>query len=87
MFVLASLQEWTTVPLSCLRMEAKQEHSDIPDDLGEEGMAERVDMIARHTFIKESQPQAMTGLSCHQPSQPSQQDHGPNHPHPTQGQG
>ena len=32
-------------------------------DLGNEGMADGVDIIARHTFTKEREPQAMSELS------------------------
>ena len=58
----------------------------MPEDLGDEGMAEGVDTIARHTFNKEWQPQAMSELSYCQPYQPSQQDHAPSYPFRTQGQ-
>ena len=44
------------------------------EDLGIEGMAEGVDTIACHTFTKEGQPQAMSGLSYRLPSQPFEQD-------------
>ena len=59
---------------------------DMQEDLGNEGMAEKVDTIARYTFIKESQPQSMSGLSYSQPYQSSQQDHARSSPQPTQGQ-
>ena len=49
------------------------------EDLGDEGMAEGVDTIARHTFTKERQPQAMLQLSYHQPNRLSQQN---NYPQP-----
>ena len=49
-------------------------NSNSPDSdmLGDERMAKGVDTIAHHTFAKERQPQAMSELSYHQPSQ---QDH------------
>ena len=50
-------------------------------------MAEGVDTIARLTFTKERQPQAMPKLSYRQPSQPSQRDHTPIYLHSTQDQG
>ena len=40
------------------------------EDLGDEGMAVGVDTIARHTFTKERQSQAMSELSYHQHYQP-----------------
>ena len=43
-------------------------------------MAKGVDKIAHHTFTKERQPQAMTEISCHQPDQPSEEDHAPSYP-------
>ena len=49
-------------------------------------MAEEVDTIARHTFTKERQLQAMSELSYHQPKQPFQQDHASSYPQLTQGQ-
>ena len=55
------------------------------EDVGDEGMAEGVDTVARHTFTKERQPQAMLKLLYHQPNQPSQQDHAQSYPQPTQG--
>ena len=55
----------------------------MPEDLGDEGMAEGVDTIARHTFTKERQPRAMSELSYQQPNQPSQQDHAPSYPQRT----
>ena len=36
---------------------------------------------------KERQPQAVSEVSYHQPNLPSQQDHAPSYPQPTQGQG
>ena len=33
--------------------EATTTDSDMPEDLGDEGMADRVDTIARHTFTEE----------------------------------
>ena len=57
----------------------------MPEDLGEEGTAKGVDTIGRHTFTKETQPQAMSKLSYYQPNQPSQQDHAASCPQPTQG--
>ena len=59
----------------------------MPEYLGDEGMAEGVDTIARHTFIKERQPQAISKLIYHQPNQPSQEDHAVTYLQPTQGQG
>ena len=47
-------------------MEVRQQNSpdsDMPEDLGDEGMAEGVDTIAHHTSTKETQPQAMSELS------------------------
>ena len=41
----------------------------MPEDLGDEEMAEGVDIIARRTFTKGRQPQAMSELSYHQPNQ------------------
>ena len=46
----------------------------MPEDQGDEGMAKGVDTIARHTFTKERQPQAMSELSYHQPTQLSSPD-------------
>ena len=40
----------------------------MPEDLGDKGMAERVDTIARHTLTKERQPQTKLELSYHQPN-------------------
>ena len=59
----------------------------MPDDMGDEGMAEGVITIACHTFTKERQPKTMSELLYHQPNQPSEQDHAPSYPKPTQGQG
>ena len=42
----------------------------MPEDLGNEGIAEGVVTIGRHTFTKERQPEAMSKLSYHQPKQP-----------------
>ena len=55
----------------------------MPEDPGDEGVAEGVDTIARHAFTKERQPQAMLELSYDQPNQPFQQDHTPSYPQPT----
>ena len=63
-------------------MEVRQQQ-----DLGDEGTAEGVDTIARHTFIKDRQPQAKSELSYHQPNQPSQVGHAPSYPQATQGLG
>ena len=53
----------------------------IPSELlGDERMAEGVDTIACHTFIKERQLQVMSGLSYDQTNQPLQQDHDPSYP-------
>ena len=41
----------------------------MPEHLGDEGMAERVDTFARHTFTKDRQPQVISELSYHQPNQ------------------
>ena len=43
------------------------------------------DTIARQTFTKERQLQAMSELSYHQPDQTFQQDHPPSYPQPTRG--
>ena len=59
-------------------MEVRQQQ-----DLGDEGTAEGVDTIARHTFTNERKPQAMSELSYHQSNQSSQQDHAPSCPQPT----
>ena len=59
----------------------------MPEDLGDEGMAEGVDTIVCHTFTKETQLQAMSELSYHQANQPSQQDYAPSYPQPTQLEG
>ena len=60
----------------------------MPEDMGDEGMVEGVDTIARHiTFTIERLPQAVEELSYHQPNQPSQQDHAPSYLQLTQGQG
>ena len=56
-------------------------------DLEDKGMAGGVGTLARHTFTKERQCQAMSELSYHQPNQPSQQDHAPSYPQLTQSQG
>ena len=61
--------------------------ADLPEDLGDEGIVEAVDKIARHTFTRERQPQAMSELSYDQPNQSFQQDHAPTYPQPTQSQG
>ena len=55
----------------------------MPEDLGDEGMAEGVDTIARPTFTKERQPQAMSELFISLISLPIKIMY----PHPTQGQG
>ena len=63
-------------------MEARQQQhpdNDMQEHLGDEEMAEGVDTIACHTFTKERQPQAMTEISCHQPDQPSEEDHAPSY--------
>ena len=57
------------------------------EDLEDEAVTEGVNTIARHTLTKERQPQAMSELSYHQLNQPSQQDHAPSYPQPTQNQG
>ena len=49
------LQKW--------RRSNNSPYSDMPVDLRGEGMAEGVDGIARRTFGKESQPQAISELS------------------------
>ena len=59
----------------------------MPEDLGDEGLAEGVDTVACHTFTKERQPQTMSKLSYHQPNQTSQQDHAPSYSQPTQDHG
>ena len=59
----------------------------MPEDLVDERMAEGVDSITCPVFAKETQPQAMSELSYHQPNQPPQQDHAQSYPPPTQGQG
>ena len=69
------------------RIAKKVYESDMPGDLGDEGMAEEVDTVTRDTFTKERQPKAMTELSYHQPNQSSQQDHAPSYPTPSQDQG
>ena len=56
-------------------------------DLGDKGMAERVDTICLSHLTKERHIKAMSELPYNQPDQPSQQDHAPSHPQPTQGQG
>ena len=58
----------------------------MPEDLGDERMAEGVDTIARHTFTNERKPQAMSELSYHQSNQSSQQDHAPSYAQATQDQ-
>ena len=45
--------------------------------LGDEGMAEGVDTIGDHIFTKERKPRAVSGVSYHQPNQPSQQNYVP----------
>ena len=55
-------------------------YSDMQEDLGDEGKADGVDTISRHTFTKKRQPEAMSELSYHQPNQLSQQDHAPSYP-------
>ena len=40
----------------------------MPEDMKDEEIAEGVDTIARLTFSKERQPQAMLELSYHQPN-------------------
>ena len=57
--------------------------SDMPEDLADEGIADGVNAIARHTFTKERKPQAMSELSYHQPNQSSQQNYAPSYPQPT----
>ena len=59
----------------------------MPEDPGDEGMVKRVETIVYHAFTKERQSQAMSELSYHQSNQPSQRDHAPSHPQPTEGQG
>ena len=59
----------------------------MPEDLGDERMAEETDPVARHTFTKERQPQPMSELSYHQPNQPSQQDQAPSYPSRLRAQG
>ena len=59
----------------------------MPEDLADEELAEEVDTITRHTFIKERHPQAMSEVSYHQPIQPSQQNYAPSYRQPTHGQG
>ena len=59
----------------------------MPEDLGDKGMAEQADKIARRTFSIERQPQAMSELLYRQPNQSLQQDHDASYPQPTQGQG
>ena len=61
--------------------------SDMPDDLGDEEVAEGLGTLIHRTFTEEKQPQAVSELSYHQPNQPSQQDHAPSYPKPTQDQG
>ena len=43
-------------------------------------------IMTPQSLVKERQPQAMSEPSHHQPNQPSQRDHAPNYPQPTQGQ-
>ena len=57
------------------------------EDVRDEGMVKGVDTVAYDTFTKERQPQAVSGLSYHQPNQPPQQELAPSYPQPTQGQG
>ena len=57
------------------------------EDVRDEGMVKGEDTVAYDTFTKERQPQAVSGLSYHQPNQPPQQDHAPSDPQPTQDQG
>ena len=85
--VVRSLKAGKSPGVDNIPSELLKNGGDMPEDLGDEGMAEGVDTIAHHTFTKERQPQAMSELSYHQPNQPSQQDHAPSCPQPTQGQG
>ena len=62
-------------------------YSDMPEDLGDEGMAEAVNKITRlflfFFLTKERQPRAMSKLSYHHPYQSFQQDHAPSYPQST----
>ena len=68
-------------------MQQQQSYSDMPEDLEDELMTERDDTAAHHTFTKERQPRAMLELSHHQRNQPSQPDHAPSHPQPSEDHG
>ena len=70
----------TSHPVEWRRSNSNSPDSDMPEDLGDEGIAEEVDTIARHIFTKEMQTQAMSELSYHQPNEPFQQDHAPRYP-------
>ena len=59
----------------------------MPEDLGYEGMGERVDTITHLTLTKDKQPQAMSELSHHQATQSFKLDHALPCPQPTQDQG
>ena len=61
--------------------------SNVTEDLGDEGTAEGVGILAHHTFTKEGQPKATSELSYRQLNQPSEQDHAPSFAQPTQGKG
>ena len=78
-----SLQEWTTFPLSCSRIDARQQYnspdSDMPEDLGDEGMAEGVDTIVHHTFTEERKPAAVPELPNNKPHQSPMQSHAEDH--------
>ena len=63
------------------------EATPMPEDLRDKRMTQGADKIARRTFSKERQHQAMSELSYRQLKQTSQQDHASSYPQPTQGQG
>ena len=85
--VVRSLKAGKSPGVDNIPSELLKNGGDMPEDLGDEGMAEGVDTITRHTFTEEKQPQAVSELLYHQPNQPFQQDHAPSYPQPTPGQG
>ena len=70
-----SPQEWTTFPLSCLKIGAR--HQQQSSQRYARSGSQRNGLTARHTLTKERQPQAMSKLSYRQPNQIFQQDYAP----------
>ena len=79
-----SLQEWTTFPLSCFRMEVRQLRQSWQWCATRFGRW-RNGLMSRHNFSSHLY-QTMSELSYHQPKQPFQQNHALSYPQSTQGQ-